>query len=499
MSATPKPRIRVRAHRSDTYAELFTGYRPAGNPKSGLMSAGLDRTLSGPAAGSFVPSAEALVALYLSNGLASRIVDLVVDDAFSRGFTYKNDTQDGWLASEYARLQVKQVFATAMRWAQLYGAGAVIMFTDDADNLALPLDTNNLTKVVKLRAVDLLSIQPYGTVIITDPEDDWFGYFAYYQVQTKFTGVTFICHCSRILPFSGPDLPDYLIRGFGTVPWLGRSVLYGAFEEIQRYENMTRWTERMFERKQQFIYMMEGLGRYLEETRDPETGMSLGQQAVRERLQMLDTVRSILNTVLIDNGEVNSEGQTVGKGDKIETHDLNLSNVPQTLSIVQMNIASKTGYSVTVLFGRSASGLNASGDREMESHYNHCATIQERAEPALRKLNAILLSQAAANRKYNKKKGLPTTTFAPLQLPSDLEAAQAAQAAGQANLNNANAIAALMAGALTPEAALQWMAEEGMFGITAEAIPAIVANIKQLREKNAQQTQNRPDNKVLQS
>lgn len=494
-----KPKIRVRALRNDSYAEVFTGYTPRGNPASGLMQTGMDRSLSGPAGGSLFPSMQDLVSLYLTNGLAARVVDLVVDDSFSRGFVYKNDTANGYMASEYERLNVKQIFATATRWAQLYGAGAVVMFTDDADNLALPLNLDTMSKVVKLRPVDLLSIHPYGTAIEVDPESPWFGYFTHYQIQTQFTGVTFVCHCSRILPFSGPDLPAYLIRGFGTVPWLGRSILAGAYEEIQRYENMSRWTERMFERKQQFIYMMEGLGRYLEETRDPDTGLSLGQAAIRERLQMLDTVRSILNTVLIDNGEVNETGQTIGKGDKIETHDLNLSNVPQALGTIQMNVASKTGYSVTVLFGRSSSGLNASGDREMESHYNHCASVQSRAAPALKMLTSVILRQASANRKFNAKKDAVKVDFAPLQLPSDLEAAQAAQANGQANLNNANAVAALMASTLTPEAALTWMAEQGMFGITTEAIPAIVANIQKLKQENTQTPQNRPDNKVLQS
>lgn len=498
--SSEKPRYRVKATRQDSYLSLAAGpATPFGNPASGLMSPQLDRTaLGGPSAAQYSPSPAELYALYLTNGLAARIVDLAVDDSFSRGFVFNGDTTDNYVQDEFKRLNVELHLSTGQRWAELLGASAVIVYTDDTSDLTRPLDPENPGNIIRLRPVDLTSIQAAPDMskdYVDDPTDPLFGEWAVYSVAAHRSGVMQHVHHTRLIKLRGADLPDAVARMYD-LPWMGKSVLSGVAEELRRYENINRWTERMFERKQQLIYYMEGLAAYLSEMND-DGSLTDGAATVQQRVQMVDTVRSILNTVVVDNGTVDEDGRTTSKGDKIEAQDLNLSNVPQTISIAQMNVAAKSGYSVTVLFGRSASGLNSSGDRELESHYNRCGVVRTRAQPGLDYLTRLVMAQPGAKRKLNKKKKVtPSVSFGPLWLPSELEGAQAAQATATANFNNANAISTLLQQAISPDAALNWMVQEGLFGITEEALPEVLkyvtANLAEQKELTTNKN-TRPD------
>jgi hypothetical protein len=106
------------------WGKRFDGFM---NVLSGLGS-GMDRTMATTQTSrlfnrySFLDLSD----LYLTNGLAQKIVDRPSDDAVQRGIEIEGD-EDNLMGDEYDRLQVLAKLAIALRWSRLFG-GAVGAF-----------------------------------------------------------------------------------------------------------------------------------------------------------------------------------------------------------------------------------------------------------------------------------------------------------------------------------------------------------------------------------
>src|SRR3954463_14715938 len=102
--------------RQDGYTNIVTGIGGSTGTFSGDWSR--QSNMSGVMRGRF--NINQLTNLYLSNGLAQKIVDRPADDAFHRGIEIDEDTDDV-MSAEYDRLRVLTKMADAVRWTRLYG------------------------------------------------------------------------------------------------------------------------------------------------------------------------------------------------------------------------------------------------------------------------------------------------------------------------------------------------------------------------------------------
>src|SRR5690606_24962442 len=75
--------------------------------------------------------------------------------------------------------------------------------------------------------------------------------------------------------------------------------------------------------------------------------------ALRTRFQEVDKLRSILNSILLD-----ADGEEYSK---VATPLTELGNI---IDRFQQNVASAAGMPVTEIFGRSAAGMNATGEND---------------------------------------------------------------------------------------------------------------------------------------
>ena len=80
-----------------------------------------------------------------------------------------------------------------------------------------------------------------------------------------------------------------------------------------------------------------------------------GEDEVRTYLQNIDMVRNILNTLAID------------KDDDYDIKSISLSGVKDILDKTQTMLSAVSEIPVTILFGRSPGGQNATGDSDFRT------------------------------------------------------------------------------------------------------------------------------------
>jgi len=389
------------------------------NIMSGLGSPGLDRTVSTMFNGgtgwrrglsrywSTRFSLYDYSELYLGSGIAQKIIDRPSDDSFQRGVEIEND-EDGAIYDEYDRLAVYTRMADAVRWSRLYGGSAILLITDDGGAFDEPLNYDAIGQVIELRVFDLPSIKATDLFYQDTTDLLKYGQVEYYELSPP--GInTFRVHETRLLLMGGEPIPQRFMNRQG-LQWAGRSVFEGIVDDLGRYEQGYQWSLRLLERKQQGIYKMEGLGQLFAQQAD---------DLVSKRINLVDLVRGNLNSVVVDSA------------DDYNIENLGLDGVQALLQEFQTALSASCGIPVVILFGKSTTGLNATGAGDLESYYGVVSHIQQViAKPVLEKLTAILYIQHSFAGKIPEKWKL---CFNSMWIPSAQEQATTDYNQEQAN------------------------------------------------------------------
>lgn len=326
---------------------------------------------------------------YEQGGLFANVVDIPADAAISRGIELEND-EDNTLLYEIERLAFLPQVANAVRWSRLFGGAVIVLITDDG-LLNEPLNTERMTKISELRVFGLDQITPTSQRYL-DPKKSNFGQYQSYFVQLNNAQVEI--HESRMLFISGDSLPEKAKNG---IHWKGRAITR-VFEKVALYEDALHLSNEILRRKQQPVHKMKGLA----------TAIANGlEETIRSRVSMVEKGRNSLNAVVVDL----EDDYTIINAD--------LSGVVDILDELKVAISADTKIPVSILFGQSAKGMNATGENDLESFYDLIEGIQQnKIKPALEKLLelAVLQKHVKANNDWS-------ITFPSLKTPTDAEVA----------------------------------------------------------------------------
>lgn len=369
---------------------------------------------------------------YDQGGLYSRIVDLPADKCVSQGVEVEGAPEE--LDSELDRLKVLPALADAIRWSRLDGGGAIIIVGDDG-LIHEPLDIERLTRIEELRAVSTHNLSP-DTPRYSDPLETNYNTPVWYWVNNG--AARFRVHESRIVRVPG----DPLAIPRTSIPWEGRSAVEAPYQAIRLYKEGLRAAKNILNRKQQPVYKMKGLADMI---------MQGLESRVQARIGLVDQARGILNTVAVD-----SE-------DEYTISDLQVAGVRDILNEFQISVSVESGIPVTILFGRSPAGMNSTGDADFKGYHEMVEGIRKnKATPALEKLVAVIFAQTSLP-------APPENWFIKwpsLSTPTDQEAAATRKTNAEAQQIEMNGLnIALGTGALSELQALEWMKQQGYFGL----------------------------------
>ena len=340
-----------------------------------------------------------LANVYL-NALAQRIVDLPADEALKRGVEIEGDDADENLKQMLDDLSFEEKFADALRWSRLFGGAAIFMLINDGGETDAPVNERQIKEVESLIVYDKREIDTNSVLYNSNLQDKNFGQPEFYRIMPA-AGRMFYVHKSRLLIFDGAPLTrqERQVRG----GW-GMSALQGVLEAVKNSDAAFDLARKIMERVSQPVLSMKDLF--------TKVTVEKGDEDVRAYLQLIDMARSVLNTVAID------------LEDKYEVHNVPLTGLPDLLDKFGQYVAVLSNIPFSILFGRSPTGLAATGQAELEQFYGMVARLQRRKlKPNLDTLVRFL--QLSQNGPF---RGKPLENwqiiFPPLWLPTDKEKAE---------------------------------------------------------------------------
>ncbi len=303
-----------------------------------------------------------LTGLYEGNGLFAKIIDRPAEEAVKHGFDINYGDQDimEYVEDRMDQLDLEDKFATAEKWARLYGGAIIVMLVDDGRGLEEPLDWKNVRSIEELRVFERSLVQPdyvsmnqfhFGDSL---RKGQPFGEPEYYHVFSTYG--YFTVHRSRCLIFRNGRLPERTSNAI---------YRYWGIPEYVRMKRELRECitahgngGKLLERCVQAIYKMKNLANML--------STEEGENTVLKRLQVIDMARNLLNSIAIDND-----------GEEYTFESFAMSGVKDILDATCNMLSAVTNIPQTILFGRSPAGMNSTGENDLENYYNMVENIQK--------------------------------------------------------------------------------------------------------------------------
>ena len=341
-----------------------------------------------------------LEGLYNDDGISKRIVECIVADSL-KGFVNAEDE----LLDEMERIQAEEKIYEAGTFGRLYGGALLVAFVDDGQELSQPLNHKRIHKIVSLKIYDRHQVSFEEEDICNDIYKEHFGEPEIYKIsqQQQNNYITdnqyFKIHRSRCFLFGGQR--QSTTTKSNNNGWDG-SVLQACYNSIRNYGIVQNTSVEIIQDFVQPILKMQGL--------DHKAGT--GEiDSIRERLDILDRSRSAQNTIVLD-----SES-----GEEYSKLPSNVSGLSELWEQFSEAICAATGIPASRLFGRSPSGLNATGESDLKNWHDIVESYRKvQIKPCLKWLIEILENQHA----WKNKPSSFEWTFPALHNPSEIELAE---------------------------------------------------------------------------
>lgn len=335
--------------------------------------------------------AEQIDAAYRGSWLVGQIVDIPAEDQTRAGRDW--DADDGEIAKIEA--EEKRIgYWAAVRKALIFGRlGGGALFINLGDDPASPLPG-------LIRAEQIVKLVPlYRTQISLGKMDDdllspYYGEPTEFRVNTQSQPKI---HPSRLVAFKGQMVPGIYTATWEDRYW-GDSIVQKVNEAVQNATTATAGFASLIDEAKVDVFTFAGM---IEMLAQPG-----GEAKFMERLQVTATGKSIHRMVAL------------GEGDTWETRELNFSGARDMITTYLSIVAGAADIPATRLLGKSADGLNATGEGDLTNYFQSIGARQETdLRPALERLDAVVLPSA----------GVPTDLtwqFSPLRVLTEQQQAE---------------------------------------------------------------------------
>ena len=279
--------------------------------------------------------------LYATSWLAAKVVDIPVEDAFREGRTFNIEKTDTKKALEDFYIQIDDKIELGLKYARIYGGAALILVSTD-DNLSKPITSMQQGDLINIAVVDTTQLIPQNL--------DRNPLSITYLKPTSFNiiGSSQAIDESRVIYIDGTTTTHKereLNNGFGS------SIYERLYYNIQDASQTNVSIRNLVEQSNLDVVAMDGLN-------EAVSSGDAGETAVKERIQILSQMKSILNTIAIDSKD----------------SYVNIAKNFSTLDSIQMNmfmlVSAAADIPFTRFMGKSAEGLSATGEGDLRNYYD---------------------------------------------------------------------------------------------------------------------------------
>lgn len=347
-------------------------------------------------------STDFLNELYRSDDLVATTIDLPAVEQTREWIEVTVGGDDGSEKAAAVMQKLDALHAQAkvtegMIWGRLFGGALVIIGAQDGQEVSEPLNLDRIQSVDWLNVVERSDIQIRK--YYTDPKDPKFGQPETYSVtiQSNEGSVQIVeFHETRTIRFDGTlGTRQTIQKNSG---WTD-SVLQRTYPIIRDFQAASGSMAHILQDFSQSVYKIEGLSKML--SMDKEN-------LIIQRLINMDLMRSMVRAIPMDTTETfEDQGRAV-------------TGLDELIDRQMMRVSTATRIPVTLLFGRSPAGMNATGESDIRLFYDHIKSLQETSlRPRLEYLLQVIMS--AANGPTNGEPEVWSFDFNPLFQPTEQE------------------------------------------------------------------------------
>ena len=389
-----------------------------------------------------------LTQLYVEHGICQTLVDQPVDDAFRAGFEIKT----GQLSPDEIeqlkifddRNNVTANLVQAIKWARLYGGGAILIITDQDPMTPLDIKAIKKDSPLQFRAVDMWELyfaeQNTQSTMAPDGGLGEFGgeFYDYYGHPI---------HKSRVYRIIGKQCPSFLrprLRGWGM----------SEFERLVRSLNQYLKNQDvifdLLDEAKVDVYRIKGFNTAL--------AKKGGTQQVSEKIQLSNQLKSFNNALVMDGD------------DEYDQKQITFAGLAEVLLQIRQGLAADLKMPMTKLFGISAAGFS-SGEDDIEN-YNSMLESEIRNK---NRFTVVDLLQICCQKLFETHVDDLMIEFNPLRILNAKEEEEVKDSQHTRVLNTFNA------GLATAQEAKQAMNKDSLLGVeldeTTDALPPIGADL----------------------
>jgi phage-related protein (TIGR01555 family) len=310
--------------------------------------------------------------LYACDDMAAKIVNTLPEEMIREGFIIKHDGKDYPTLNADIMNVLDDIGAIArieegLKWGRMYGGAGSLIGIDDGRDASEPVDLGSIKRVEFLNNMNRWELHPLS--IQQDPTYKNFGMPEEYRLQPAMGGATLLhVHHSRILRWNGAGLPRRL--QIENNYW-DDSVLNRVYNVIRNFQTSHDSVANLLQDFAQAVYKIKNLTEMIAMGKD---------DLVEKRLALVDRTRSIVNAIVLEEGE------------DFDRKVTSLTGLPETIKMVNQRLVQASGLPHTILLGESPSGLGATGNSEKSDWYDYVARQQEtQLIPQLTQLVKLIL------------------------------------------------------------------------------------------------------------
>jgi phage-related protein (TIGR01555 family) len=406
MANETKPGVigKVRKYAKDGWSNLITGLNAAATAKKRQTRHRYDGLITD----------QELESMYAEDGLAARIVDLLVDDMFREGWKYQFPTLEELEAEKLSEqymgvieaVSAYQKCAEGLKWARLYGGSIILIGVTDGMTPDKPLNPKRIKTFENLKVIDRTDVDFQKIEFQTDPMKPRYGLPEYYSIKydvgPNLQAETRV-HYSRVIEIHGASLPGGASTFSAEQRYWGLSVLQRVEDHLKTLGSSLGSIDQLLNEMSVGKYKIKDLANLLS---TPE-----GKEAIQRRVELMDLTRSVFRSQYLDAGGGGESGEDYSRD------EVTFTGVPEVLYIIFMLVAADTGYPITRLFGVSPAGMNSTGESDMRNYYDAVRSRQTfLLQPILLRLVKIIAEWLNIEEPYIE--------FDPLQTMNEKEQAE---------------------------------------------------------------------------
>lgn len=292
---------------------------------------------------------------YAGDDVAANIVDVVPDEAISKGFKLsgiEDQDQHDKILARLNEIKLNEKVIEAAKLARIHGGAGIIKITEDA-KLDFPLAIKK--KILSLNVVDRWDLVVNQMDIDGDITSTTFREPKTYSLQvsegSKSNFLTI--HGERVVRFDGEYLPRQIKR---RNQYWGDSILNKLENPIRNYQishDAAALTIQDFDIP---VLKMKNLAELMTANCDAQ---------VIQRLEMVNLSKSIAKMIVLDADKEDFEHKA-----------RNVTGMKDVLDKIESRLVTATKMPRTKLFGESAGGLGSTGESQSSNWYDFIESYQ---------------------------------------------------------------------------------------------------------------------------